>query len=240
MISFKQFIAESVNDKGIMKAIFIIGLPGAGKSYTVKQLSGSISPKVVNTDRATEYLAKKYKKTSTSKNWNEFKDSAHRITNNTLLNYLDSMLPLFIDGTSNDVSNILNRIGILESIGYDIGVIFVHTDIDTAIARAKSRTGRDVDEDFIHTVDKKNLENAEYLKAKVNFFKQIDNTTDGLDDAVMQKAFKAVQGFYNEPISNPVGKRTLEELQEKKAKYLVPDVFTKEALDKKISSWYRS
>ena len=35
-MSFEQFLLnESINDKGILKAIFIVGLPGAGKSYTV-------------------------------------------------------------------------------------------------------------------------------------------------------------------------------------------------------------
>ena len=57
MPTFKQFISESINDKGIFKAVFVIGLPGAGKSYTVSQLRGSVSPKVVNTDIAAEFWA---------------------------------------------------------------------------------------------------------------------------------------------------------------------------------------
>ena len=60
--SFKQFMSESIEDKGIFKAIFVIGIPGAGKSYTVSKMNGAVTPRVVNTDRATEYLAKKFGK----------------------------------------------------------------------------------------------------------------------------------------------------------------------------------
>ena len=58
--SFKQFIInESINDKGILKAIFVVGLPGSGKSYTVQRLRGTVSPVVVNTDKVAEFLSKK-------------------------------------------------------------------------------------------------------------------------------------------------------------------------------------
>lgn len=241
--TFKQFISEGINDKGIFKAIFVIGLPGAGKSYTIKQLKGPISPKIVNTDIAAEFLASKWKKEIKSETWHEFKDSAHRVTKNSLAQYLNGMLPLFIDGTSNDVSNILHRIGILESLGYDVGVVFVHTSLDTAMKRAEERakkTGRHVDAEFIRAVDSRNKENARYLKSKVSFFRQIENDSDGLDDSQMVAAFKATQQFFDSPVRNPIGKRTLEQMRANQQKYLAPDVVPTEVLAKKIEGWYKS
>jgi predicted ABC-type ATPase len=243
MKTFKQFMQESINDRGRLKAIFVIGLPGSGKSYTIKQLTGSVAPRIVNTDNATEYFSKKFSTQINSANWDEFKDDAHRITHAALLNYVDGLLPLFVDGTSNDVSNILHRMGILESIGYDVGVVFVNTPLQTALKRAKARAkdvGREIDEDFIREVDGRNAENAAYLRDKVSFFKQVNNSDDELDDLIMHTAFKAVQSFYDQPVKNPVGRRTLEEMNEKKLKYIAPEIMSRDVLAKKINGWYRS
>jgi dephospho-CoA kinase len=242
VISFKQYLDESINDKGIFKAIFVIGLPGAGKSYTIKQLKGQINPKVVNTDIAAEFLASKWKKEIKSETWHEFRDTTHRVTKNSLTQYLNGMLPLFIDGTSNDVSNILHRIGILESLGYDVGIVFVHTSLETALKRAEERakkTGRHVDTEFIRAVDSRNKENADYLKSKVQFFKQIENDSDVLDDSEMLAAFNATQQFFNSEIQNPIGKRTLEQMKAKNQKYLTPEIIPFDVLAKKVDGWYK-
>jgi shikimate kinase len=241
-ISFKQFMSESINDKGIMKAVFVIGLPGAGKSYTVKQMQGTVSPRIVNTDKAAEFLSKKWHMPINSDTWKNFQDKTSVMTKTMLSNYLNGLLPLFVDGTSNDVSNILHRIGILESLGYDVGVVFVKTDLETAKARAKARekeTGRAVDEAYIDFVHSQNEENAAYLKSKVGFFKEVVNNGDELTDKEMTAAFNAAQGFFDEPVKNPVGKRILQQMKDKKQSYLIPEIMAKEVLDNKVSGWYR-
>lgn len=242
MITFKQFVSESINDKGRLKALFVIGLPGAGKSYTISKLRGEISPLIVNTDRAAEFLSAKWGEKVSSSTWKDFRDSAHRMTKGSLKNYVNGLLPLFVDGTSNNVSNILHRIGILESLGYDVGVVFVHTSLETAIKRAKQRaasTSREVDEEFIKLVYDQNEENAAFLKNKVPFFRKIDNDTDELTNEAMLKAFKQVQKFFEEPINNPVGVRLIKQMQENKVKYMSPEIIPMQVLDNKIAGWYK-
>jgi len=239
MVSFKEYISESIEDRGILKAIFIVGIPGAGKSYTSKKITGSVQPRVINTDIATEYLTYKTGTKVNSSNWFAFKDYAHRITKGMLGNYLNGMLPLIIDGTSNDASNILHRVGILESLGYDIGMVFVDTSLDTAIRRAKARTERDVDPDFIEYVYKQAHENMEFFRGKFKFFEVVKNDEGELNDAVIQKAFTKVTSFYDSPIANPVGRRLIEEMKEKKMKYL-SDVMGKDVINHKIDGWYKS
>lgn len=245
MITFKEYImTESINDKGILKALFVVGIPGAGKSYTVSKLSGTISPKIINTDRATEFLSKKYKMPSNSTTWKEFfRDRTRPITSTALFNYLNSMLPLFVDGTSNDASNILARAGLLESIGYDVGMVFINVDLEVAVERAKDRGAkidRHVDEDFIRRVHHESEVNKEYFKGKFSFFREVSNNPGELDDAAINKIYKQVAGFYDEPVENPVGIRTLEKLREAKQSYLVPEVFEQADLQKKAKGWYRS
>ena len=244
-MNFEEFLLnESINDKGILKAIFVVGLPGAGKSYTVSNLKGQISPKIVNTDVALEFLSKKTKIPANSETWKTvFRDSTKKMTSTMLYNYINGMLPLFIDGTSNDTSNILSRAGILESLGYDIGMIFIDTDIEIAKQRATERAekiGRTVDPSFIDKVYKESEANKKYFQSKFSFFKVYENNGQGLDNDLMQKLFKQVQGFYTEDVQNPVGARNLEKISEEKEKYLVPALFSEEALKNKLSTWYKT
>jgi Zeta toxin len=243
---FKQYlqhIDEGINDKGIFKAIFVVGVPGAGKSYTISKIKGVVSPQVINTDRASEYLAKKLGVTSGEDNWSLFKDSAHRITVGHLAQCLNGMLPLFVDGTSSDVSNILARVGILESMGYDVGCVFVDTDLQVAIDRAERRAAainRTVPQEFIKKVHSLSQENKQYLKSKFSFFKEARNNPGELDDEALQQLFTQVQGFFTAPLKNPVGIRALETLKGAKEKYLAPSVFSDEEIKNRASGWYRS
>ena len=244
-MNFEEFLLnESINDKGILKAIFVVGLPGAGKSYTVSNLKGQISPKIVNTDVALEFLSKKTNIPANSETWKAvFRDSTKKMTSTMLYNYINGMLPLFIDGTSNDTSNILSRAGILESLGYDIGMIFIDTDIEIAKQRATERAekiGRTVDPSFIDKVYKESEANKKYFQSKFSFFKVYENNGQGLDNDLMQKLFKQVQGFYTEDVQNPVGARNLEKISEEKEKYLVPALFSEEMLKNKLSTWYKT
>ena len=244
-MNFEEFLlSESINDKGILKAIFVVGMPGAGKSYTVSNLKGQVSPKVVNTDVALEFLSKKTKIQANPETWKTvFRDSTKKMTATMLYNYINGMLPLFIDGTSNDASNVLSRAGILESLGYDVGMIFIDTDIEVAKQRAIERAekiGRTVDPTFIDKVYKESEANKKYFQSKFSFFKVYENNGQGLDNDLMQKLFKQVQGFYNEAVQNPVGTRSLEKISEEKEKYLVPTLFQDETLKNKLSTWYKT
>ena len=61
-------IEEGVNDPGILKAVFLAGGPGSGKSFVAGQLYGipdkintsAYGMKLVNQDKALEMLLKKY------------------------------------------------------------------------------------------------------------------------------------------------------------------------------------
>lgn len=243
MITFKDYLSESINDAGILKAVFVVGIPGAGKSYTVSKLKGAVSPLIVNTDRATEYLSRKLNIPANDQTWKIIRDDARRITTSQLFNYLNGMLPLFVDGTSNDASNILSRAGILESIGYDVGMVFINTSLETALERAAARgkaINRTVNPQFITSTYKLSQDNKKYFQGKFDFFKEINNDPGELTDEVILKAYRAVSNFYTQPLDNVVGKRLLKSLNITKEKYLVPTIFEEDALQKKCKSWYKN
>lgn len=242
-MKFDDFLLmESINDKGIYKALFVIGSAGAGKSYTINKLQGTISPKIVNTDRFLEFYAKKIAVKSTSENWRTlFRDKSKQTTSLMTYNYINGMLPLFIDSTSNNVENIISRAAVLESIGYDVGYIFVNTDIETALKRVSERNNgvREVDLDFVKTTHEKVTNDVEFLKNKGSFFLDIDNSEGELNDEILQNAFKKAQGFFNEPLKNPIGKRNVIKLQDEKEKYLIPLIYSEDELNRKVERWYK-
>lgn len=244
MTTFKTFLQESINDKGIFKAIFVLGIPGAGKSYTIKSLGGTISPRIVNTDRASEYLSNQIGRAINSDTWSDFKDRSLHLTKKSLLNYINGVLPLFVDGTSNDASNILQRMGILESLGYDIGIIHVKADLDIAINRARKRAkeiGRHVDEEFISDVYSRNEQNIKFLRNRVSrsSFYEVDNSNMELTNASLNKAYKKSKEFFSSSLKNPIGRRHVELMREHNQKYLSPEIVPLEVLEKKIEGWYK-
>jgi predicted kinase len=68
VLNLKQLLTEGVFDKGILKAVFMAGGPGSGKSFVASELFGipkkinvSVSGlKTVNSDTEFEFLLKKY------------------------------------------------------------------------------------------------------------------------------------------------------------------------------------
>lgn len=241
-MKFEQFLNESINDEGIFKAVFVVGIPGAGKSYTTSKLKGKIQPRIVNTDKALEFLSKKKGIEANSETWKTiFGDDTKRITKNMLYNYLNGCLPLFIDGTSSDASNVLSRAGILESLGYDVGMIFVETNIDIAISRAEERSkdiGRSVSTNFIKKVYEESELNKEYFKSKFSFFKSFKNDGE-FNDEFLKKLYNSVQTFFEEDVKNPIGKRNINKMKEGGLKYIDEGIFEKEVLNTKITNWYK-
>jgi len=57
MKSYKE-LQEGVYDPNILKAFFLAGGPGSGKSYVVKRTTGGMGLKVVNSDEVFEKNSK--------------------------------------------------------------------------------------------------------------------------------------------------------------------------------------
>jgi predicted kinase len=219
---------EGINDIGILKAVFMVGSPGSGKSYTLKQVtSGKIAPRLVNTDKFFEYFG----------NDPSFKDKSMQLTAKQLVNYLNSMLPLFIESTSSNPNNLIRRKGLLESIGYDIAGVFVETPLDTAIARVRKRE-RKVPEDFIRKVYDKIMELKDFYHAKFSPFVTIKNDDGELTQAAILSAYKSVSSFFTKPLENPLGKSLVERMIASGEKYLIPNMYSQDYLQTIVKVWY--
>lgn len=230
-------IAEGINDKGIFKAVFMAGHPGAGKSTVLNKVkSGSIDPRWVNTDKVFPLFLEWW-----NTDWPKISGKVKIINKNQLAGYLNSMLPLAVDGTANKASNVLRRKHILESLGYDTAMIFVNTSLETALERISSRakkTGRNVDMDFTKNVYKDIQKHKNFYRGKFNTWIEVDNDVGELTAEVVNNAFKFAVGFYNSPILNPIGQEKVSKMIENGWKYLDPNITSINTIKSSLSGWY--
>lgn len=233
----KFMVVEGINDKGIFKAVFLAGHPGAGKSYVLDRIkSGSIDPRWVNTDKVFP-LFKKWWNTD----WPLIGNKVRIVNRNQLSGYINSMLPLAIDGTAGKVSTLMRRKSILESMGYDTAMIFVNTSLETAIERAFERgqkTKRDVDPDFIESIYTDVQKHKNYYRGRFDTWIEVDNDKGELTNEVINNVFKFVVKFYNSPIQNPIGREKVEKMIKNGWKYLDPNITSIDIIKNTISGWY--
>ena len=238
MTRLKHYITEGINDKGIFKAVFMAGHPGAGKTYTLSKIkSGSIEPRVINTDLLFPFFKDQW-----GKEWGQIRDKVKSLSRNRLVLHLNSMLPMAVDGTAVRATIILRRKSILETMGYDTAMVFVNTSLETAIKRAKerqARTGREVTEDFIRESYAKVNKLKQFYRNKFMDWIEVSNDEGELTNSVITKAFKHMDRFYNSPISNPIGKEYVEEMKENGWKYLSPNVMSMDVIESTANAWYK-
>lgn len=232
----QYILNEGINDKGIWKAVFLAGTPGAGKSFVKDKLGGGVEPRTVNSDTWAEYFG------AGVGQWDFFKDDIKRITANQLAGYINSMLPLWIDGTSSKPGNTISRKGMLEGFGYDTGMLWVNTDLDVAIKRAKQREidiGRHVDTDFIVESWKTINKLKPFYKQKFAWFKEVSNNEGELTDNVLTKLYKDANSFYTAPLHNGLGQYYMDELLDSKGKYLSDsNEVDMKMIKQKLKGWF--
>lgn len=232
---YKDYLTESINDKGIMKCMFMAGQPGAGKSYTIQNIkAGFIDPKVVNIDKFVEHF-----KAYSDEDWATHGETAKMLTKNQFALYLNGLLPLWVDGTSSSAPAVLRRRGILNSLGYDTGMIWVNCSLETALKRAAQRE-RTVPEEHIKETYETIQKMKAYYQQEFKYFLEINNDDGELTNEIILSSFKKTTSFFSSPIENPIGKELVEKMKSNGAKYLTDNGYTIEQIQKLIDSWYRN
>lgn len=197
---------EGINDKYIFKAIFLAGGPGSGKSFVGKQLTNHLGFRRIDLDKFVELGAKKQDINLQDVDYHDpqlepiyRRSKALRIKEREL--YLKGRLPLLFDGTGRDYHGVTSTANYVKSFGYDIMLIFVNTDLQTAIKRNSERA-RSVDVDFLkntHSDVKNNIGKFQ------SFFKDnmviVDNSLSTRDD--WNFAQKKIMKFVNTPVHSP-------------------------------------
>ena len=213
-------LQEGVYDPNILKAFFLAGGPGSGKSYVVKRTTGGLGMKILNSDDQFERLLKDAgldsKMPPEEKQPRDVaRDRAKDLTTFQRRNFVRGRLGLIIDGTGKDYDKIAYQARELEGLGYDTHMIFVNTSLDVALQRNKERD-RSVPEPI--AVKSWNAVQRNIGKFS-NFFKGnfiiVDNNDK--DEDMMFQVFKRVRALANKKVQNRRGLQWIRgELEKKK------------------------
>ena len=213
-------LQEGVYDPNILKAFFLAGGPGSGKSYVVQRSTGGLGLKVVNSDIAFEKFLKDADLSLKMPDEEEaarepVRARAKRITKKQQNNYIEGRLGLIIDGTGKDYEKISKQARDLQQLGYDIHMIFVNTSLDTALERNKNRP-RSVPESVV-------IKSWKEVQANIGKFSQffkrnfvvVDN--NDTEEDVMGPVYKQVMSLAKAKVTNHLGKKWIaNELAKKK------------------------
>ena len=229
----EDVLEEGVNDPGILKAVFLAGGPGSGKSYVASGLFGipkkiSVSAygmKLVNQDKALEMLLGDGPKgfgfgtdldampdelfrQLTDPDYEDYsglRDKAKDLTTRQKKLYMNGRLGLIIDGTGHKYGKMLEQKRELEEIGYDCYMVFVHTDLDVAQKRNMARD-RKLSPELVETswTDvQKNRISFQGLFGNANFL-MVDNSKTLGEKAAIDKFDMLMKKGINKFIKKPI------------------------------------
>ena len=229
--TFESFLQEGVNDPGILKAFFMAGGPGSGKSYVASELFalpksddfGTVSYdnglKLVNSDAAFELLLKKAGinmaelmklKDKDPAAWDQamqIRDRAKKLTKGTQEMYIQGRLGMIIDGTGKNYGKIENQVKKLRELGYDCYMVFVNTSLEVALERNAARD-RKLPQDMVTKMWDEVQQNIGKFQRlfKSKRFEIVDNSEYG-NSMPIDLVSKEIRKFMKQPVSNPIGKQ---------------------------------
>src|SRR5210317_726281 len=222
MLNFKDFLTEGVNDPAIFKAVFLAGGPGSGKSFVVgKTALTSIGFKVVNSDNAFETALKKAglemdPETIFSKQGQSIRVRSKELTGKQMNLYIAGRLGLVIDGTGKDFEKISRQKKMLEDIGYETTMIFVNTDLETALARNNKRA-RSLPDGVVEKMWKdvqNNLGKFQSIFGRGGITIVDNSDSSDVENATM-RAYKTISKWANREPRNHLAKKWIKQERDK-------------------------
>ncbi|VVC05560.1 Zeta toxin [uncultured archaeon] len=193
-----MYLREGIHDRNIFKAIFICGVPGAGKNFILDKLNlVNNSMKIVDVDYIQRFLQRVKKSSS----YEEAGNYQYRFQTQ----YSRSFLGLVVLTTGRLFQKTISIANELENNGYDTMMVFVNTSKETAIQRIINR-GRQVDRNYFDESWKQVESNFPMYKL---YFGEDFVVIDNEKFPNIQLAYRKVRQF----LSLPINKKAQEILQ---------------------------
>ena len=222
-----ETILEGINDPAIFKAVFLAGGPGSGKSFVVGRTALQAQGlKLINSDDHFErLLSREAMKTDPSSIFSprgqEIRLQAKYLTNLQMRMAINGRLGLVIDGTGKDIGKIRNQKTMLETMGYETALVFVNTDLETAMSRNNNRP-RQLPDDQVKKMWNEVQNNLGGFQRMFGQNMIIVDNSDGINtDSVLLQAYRNVQRFVNAPLRN---RKALQWIKQQKAARMNEDI----------------
>ena len=207
-----DLLDEGVNDPGIFKAVFLAGGPGSGKSFVVgKTALTALGLKLINSDTAFEKYLTKADLTFDpddimSDEGQAARAKAKAVTGLKLKGAINGRLGLVIDGTGKDFAKIIRQAMQLKILGYEIAMIFVNTDLETALDRNANRS-RTLPDDKVTEMWKDVQKNiGKFQNYFSDKFVVVDNSNDANIEGAVKSAYNKMSKWIKLPPKTPKSK----------------------------------
>jgi len=230
---FEQFIGEGYYDPGILKAFFMAGGPGSGKSYVATELfdfpKGAISSvsyatglKLVNNDNTFEKglkdagydVSKLGEYAADPEVWSEvmaIRDKGKGTTRRMQNNYIAGRLGQVIDGTGKDYDKIKGHRQLYQDLGYDTYMVFVNTSLDVALERNQQRD-RKLPDELVKQMWQEVQDNLGRFQKLFGADRMLIVDNSSYDNKnVLDQVEKQIIKHLNTSVKNPLGKRWLKD-----------------------------
>lgn len=214
MKSFSSFLlTEGIHDPAKLKAIFLAGGPGSGKSYVASKTTRGLGFKEVNSDDLFERKLKQRGLSSTpeniySKEGQDIRNKAKYLTQKRQHHYVNGRLGLVIDGTGKDPDKIKEHSNRLRRLGYDTHMVFVNTSLETAKRRnnARPRSLPDEKVEQMHSQVQNNIGHFQHHFGGDNFH-VVDNNNENENERELHSVHKKIRQIASREVKNPVGRK---------------------------------
>jgi len=229
---FEDFVNEGYYDPGILKAFFMAGGPGSGKSFVATELfdfpkraqssvSYATGLKLVNSDNQFEKMLKDagydagklHQYAQDEETWAEImglRNKAKGTTKRMQDNYITGRLGQVIDGTGKDYNRIKGHRQLYQDLGYDTYMIFVNTSLEVALERNQMRE-RKLEDSMVKDMWQEVQNNLGKFQKIFGVGKMLIVDNSSTDGELLDQIEKQVIRHLNTPVQNPLGKRWLKD-----------------------------
>jgi predicted kinase len=213
MLRFSDFtsLEEGVNDPARLKAIFLAGGPGSGKSYVTSKTMGGLGFKMINSDDLFEKGIKKAglnpkMPESETPQRDVVRDQAKQTTGKLQSLYQKGGLGMVIDGTGKDADKIKAQSEALRNQGYDTHMVFVNTSLPVAQQRNQERE-RSIPAHHVERMWNQVQDNIGHFQNHFGAENMhiVDNNNSTEDDLL--GVHKKIRKIATAPVKNYIGKK---------------------------------
>jgi predicted ABC-type ATPase len=243
-------LTEGYRDPQQLKAIFLAGAGGSGKSAVGEEMFAGTGFKVISQDRHLEKFLRESGIPFGEAGWHyNLFTRARDLKKKELRYYAQQRRGVIVDSTGWAFDRIFKPVQRLRANGYDVYMVFVTTSLEKALERNKKRAeagGRDVPPSYIDDAWRgahRNLDKYKQLFGKKNFF-VIDNEKDLTPHqwkSVLSPAVSRIaRRIMDAPIKNKKGQAWLAKAKAQAHKRLqetegsLVDLFVTSPLDKSV------
>jgi hypothetical protein len=225
-----ELLTEGIYDPGILKAVFMAGGPGSGKSYTAgavfggnaiegatQQASTALGLRIINSDPAFEmYLRQVGVDPGDLANLSDEEFKALTIPADSPRGKASKMkktqqaaaqvgrLGMIIDGTGDELAKLTAKKEAVEALGYDTFMVFVNTTLEMAQERNMKRD-RKLPKDLVEKIWTNVQDNKGDFEELFGSNMVIIDNTEYEWSAAEQQAASAAVNFVQSPVQNPIG-----------------------------------